>query len=90
MGRPFIPDDGFRVAELGHFLLDRLDAPLQLPDILLLPEDLFVELADGFVLHGRKGFEFNDAFFHGGRIANLAGKESGFMGFCIEAFGELA
>ena len=85
MWRTFVSSDGSRIAERGYFLLNRFDAPLQSDEILLLLENLVVEFFDGFVLHGRKGFELDDSFFHGCRIANPSGKGSGFMGFsaCI-------
>lgn len=80
MGRPLVSRDGFRVAELSHLLFDGFDSALQPGDILLLPEKLFVKLTDGFVLQRRKGFELDDAFLHGGRIANLPGKGERFHG----------
>ena len=80
MWRPLVPGDRVWVAEFSYFLLDDLDVPLQPGDILLLAEKLFVELADGFVLHGRKGFELDDAFLHDGRIANLQRKGERFRG----------
>ena len=86
---PLVPGDLAGLVEVGNFFFQGIEAALQPGDILLLPEKLFVELTDGFILHGCKGFELDDAFLHGDRLADPAGRGERLMGFCIEASGGL-
>lgn len=80
MGRPLVSRHGFGVVKFSQLLLNGFDTPLQPGDILLLLEKLLIELSDGFILQGRQGFKMDDAFLHGGSIANLQGKRERFHG----------
>lgn len=65
MGRTFVSGNGLGVAKGFYFLFEGFDAPLEPGHILLLSEKLRIEFFDGFVLHRRQTFEFDDPFLHG-------------------------
>lgn len=68
MRRFFVPADFIGLVKLRKFFLEGADAPGQLEDILLLPENFLIQRGDRIVLQGREGFEFYDAFFHARKL----------------------
>jgi len=74
MRGPFVSGNLFGRIELAHFLFERFDSALKFCDVLLLPEELFIESVDGFILQGKQGFKFYNSFFHGNQPSRLAGK----------------
>lgn len=85
MRRFFVAGNLFVRLQNRQLLFDGFKTLLKAGDVLLLTVNFLVEVGDGFVLQRGKGFQLNNAFFHGGKVADYGRMGSGFAGFSVEA-----
>jgi len=68
VGRPLASGGWIRLFKLLQPLLQGMDLLLKEGDLLLLPEDLFIQLGKGMVLQCGQAFKLVDSMLHSAQV----------------------